>query len=344
MNEKQQELRSIEEKLHTLVEKDKQNWSSFYLLIKKVEVERLWEESHKSFTAWIKYLAYINKVQESVLWNRKRAGEIYQSYRSRKLEQNEDVAEVQNVDIAQDTLILIEKIARNNVQLQDELTDKAISKELKKKDLQEAYRVIKNQRNREKELKSELKDIRAMKGSDMNTDSEKVEKLEEKIEDVKKDIMTAVDILNALNNHKWLSDVKTNKRSFEDFYKQDKFKVFGEFPVFSGTTRKSRRIDALICENLTTERHNLNLHAVEIKVSKSDLLNDHKYVEYAEFVDYLWLAIPEHLLEYAVESKLNQCGILIMNDEKEIKMVEQAERLNPFMREKCLETLALKLL
>lgn len=337
MNEKKQELRNIEEKLHTLVEKDKQNWSSFYLLIKKVEIEKLWEESYKSFTAWIKHLAYINKVQESVLWNRKKAGEVYESYRSRKLEQNEDVAEVQNVDIAQDTLILIEKIARNNTELQDELVDKAINKELKKKDLQEAYRIVKSQRDKEKELKFQSELERKIKKLEDAGDTEGVE-------DIDKNTMTAVDILNGLNNHKWLSDANVSKRSFQDFYKQDKFKVFAEFPVFTGTARKSRRIDALVCENLTTERHNLNLHAVEIKISKSDLLNDHKYVEYAEFVDYLWLAIPESLLEYAVESKLNQCGILIIDENKQIKIVEQAERLNPSMREKCLETLALKLL
>lgn len=351
MNEKQQELKQIEEKLYTLAEKDKQNWSSFYLLIKKVEVERLWEESHKSFTAWVKHFANVSKLQESVLWNRKKAGEIYQNYRNRKLEQNEEVEDVQSVNIAQDTLILIEKIARNDVALQDELTDKAINRELKKKDLQQAYKIVKAQKERERELKAELDLMKAKKSEKVDVNLDDENRIRHEIDNIKESTLTAMDIVNALSSPDWLNvykmksdnEKKTLER-FKQFYNKTKYATFEEFPVYTGVTRKSRRIDVLVCENLTTERYNINLHAVEIKVSKGDLLNDHKYTEYAEFVDYLWLAIPESLLEFAIESKLNECGILIMNDEKEIKIVEQAERLNPSLREKCLETLALKLL
>ena len=41
-------------------------------------------------------------------------------------------------------------------------------------------------------------------------------------------------------------------------------------------------------ENLTTENvWDMYLHCIEIKVSKGDLLNDQKYTEYAEFVDFM---------------------------------------------------------
>ena len=136
---------------------------------------------------------------------------------------------------------------------------------------------------------------------------------------------------------------KKTRKIFTDFYEQDKYKVFTEFPVFAGTTRHSRRIDALICENLTEERWKLNLHAVEIKVYKSDLTNDYKYTEYSDFTDFIWLAIPEELVEVARETKLDKCGILIIKDNK-VQVIERAQKLDAIRREECLSRLALKLL
>ncbi|MFR5132774.1 MAG: hypothetical protein ACLTDP_09435 [Terrisporobacter sp.] len=286
------ELISIEKELNVLVQKDRQNWSSFYLLLKRVETNKLWEGYYNSFTAWVKHFAEANKIQESVLWNRKKAGEVYQNYYAKKLEKKEKVDDIQSVEIAQDSLILIEKIARKDTELQKELIDKAINKELKKKDLQEAYRIVKSKRDEEKRLRDELKreDIA----------EEDKEKIKEDIKELKKSSITALDIVEALKSHTWLyKGSKETRKRFTDFYEQDKYKVFTEFPVFSGTTRHSRRIDALVYENLTEERWKLNLHAVEIKVSKSDLLNDYKYTEYADFTDFIWLAIPQELVEVA---------------------------------------------
>ncbi|MFR2571140.1 MAG: hypothetical protein ACLS90_05540 [Clostridia bacterium] len=330
------ELISIEKELNVLVQKDRQNWSSFYLLLKRVETNKLWEGYYNSFTAWVKHFAEANKIQESVLWNRKKAGEVYQNYYAKKLEKKEKVDDIQSVEIAQDSLILIEKIARKDTELQKELIDKAINKELKKKDLQEAYRIVKSKRDEEKRLRDELKreDIA----------EEDKEKIKEDIKELKKSSITALDIVEALKSHTWLyKGSKETRKRFTDFYEQDKYKVFTEFPVFSGTTRHSRRIDALVCENLTEERWKLNLHAVEIKVSKSDLLNDYKYTEYADFTDFIWLAIPQELVEVAKETKLGNCGILVIKNGK-VEVVEQAKRLDAIRKEECLSRLALKLL
>lgn len=330
------ELSTIEKELNELVERDRQNWSAFYLLLKKVEEYELWKSKHRTFTAWVKHFANTNKIQESVLWNRKKAGEIYQKYYAKKIENKENVADIQVVDIAQDSLILIEKIARKDPELQKELIDKAINKELKKKDLQEAYRIVKAKKDAEKQLKEELKKDDISK--------EEKEKIEENIKELKVSGITALDIVEALKSYSWLyKGSKEVRKRFTDFYHQDKYKVFAEFPVYAGTTRNSRRIDALVCENLTEERWKLNLHAIEIKVSKSDLINDHKYTEYAEFTDFIWLAIPEELVETAKETKLDKCGILVIKNNK-VQVIEQAQRLDCIRREECLSRLALKLL
>ena len=330
------ELISIEKELNVLVEKDRQNWSGFYLLLKRVEDAKLWEGYHNSFTAWLNSFAKKNKLQSSVLWNRRKAGEIYQNYYARKLQKNENVDDIETVSIAQDSLILIEKIARSDTKLMDELTEKAINKELKKKDLQEAYRIVKSQREQEKALKKKLE------SNDVD-DTEK-EKIKESIKGLEATDITALDIVEALKEHNWLYDGKKETRKrFTDFFEQDKYKLFTEFPVYAGTTKHSRRIDALVCENLTEERWKLNLHGIEIKVSKSDLINDHKFVEYADFVDFMWFAIPESLIEVAKEIKFDGCGILVVKCGK-VQVIEQAQRLDAFRREECLSRLALKLL
>ena len=207
---------------------------------------------------------------------------------------------------------------------------------MKKKDLQEAYRIIKAKKDAEKELKTQLE-----ANKDISQDEK--EKILENIKDLKTATLTAIDVVNALKKNNWLDVKKEGRKSFKDFYEQDKYKVFTEFPVFAGTTRNSRRIDALICENLTEERWKLNLHAVEIKVSKSDLVNDHKYTEYADFTDFIWLAIPEELVADARETKLDKCGILVIKDGK-VQVIEQAQKLDAIRREECLSRLALKLL
>ena len=134
------------------------------------------------------------------------------------------------------------------------------------------------------------------------------------------------------------------KKHFKGAYELDKYKALTEFPVYTGTSKKSRRIDVLVAENITLDKHySLNLHGVEIKVSKSDLTNDCKYTEYAEYVNYLWLAIPRNLIEVAEETAPKSIGILIFDDGK-IMIHRYAERLNPLKLEESLTTLSLRLI
>ena len=100
-------------------------------------------------------------------------------------------------------------------------------------------------------------------------------------------------------------------------------------------------------ENITKEyyeKKEVNLHGIEIKVSANDLKRDIKFYEYEEFVDFMWLAIPEGLVDIARELKSNECGIITINNLGDVVIVEQAKRLEPPLRHKTLEVALLSVL
>ena len=68
-----------------------------------------------------------------------------------------------------------------------------------------------------------------------------------------------------------------------------------------------------------------------------------KYSEYAEFVNYLWLAIPADLLEVTETIAPKNIGIIIYKNDK-IEIQREAERLNPLRLNESLTTLSLRLL
>ena len=149
--------------------------------------------------------------------------------------------------------------------------------------------------------------------------------------------------MSVLCEPNWLG-VKQERKYFKTSFEQDKYRVFTEFPVFVGTSRKSRRMDMLVSENITSENvWDLNLHCVEIKVSKGDLLGDTKYTEYADFVDYMWLAIPVELELVAKDNVFNDCGIIVIKDNK-ATIVKKAAKLSADRKIDTLTNIALKLI
>lgn len=315
------DLLSIEKELTSIITKDKQNWTHFYLLLKQVEKEQLWKDNFRSFTSWVKDFCIKTKTHESIIWSRKKAGEVYQSYVDVKRKEGIEVAPIESVTVAQDTLVLLDKISRKEPYLGADLMDKALSKEITKKDLQEAYKTLRDKQGKVDRDKSNI----------------------ESYEDIKKESITAAEIVSTLYSTEWLGE-KKEKKYFKTSFEQDKYRIFTEFPVYTGSSRKSRRVDVLVAENISTDDSwQLNIHAIEIKVSKSDLLHDNKYTEYAEFVDFLWLAVPEDLIEVAKENKPSICGIISIKNKKAY-IVEAPARLNPLKREAALTNLVLKLL
>ncbi|MGO4993356.1 MmcB family DNA repair protein [Clostridium perfringens] len=317
------ELKKYEKELETILNADKNNWSKFYLLMKEIEEKELYKEVNlNSFTAWVKDFSLKHKIHESVIWNRKKAGKVYESYAKVQADKGIEVAPLEEANVGVDALVLLDKISKKDANLGAELTQKALNKEITRDDLRTAYKTVRG-------------DLRAAK-------TERKHKEPETEIDVQETV-TAAKIVNGLNHSNWLGK-ECKKKHFKGAYELDKYKALTEFPVYTGTSKKSRRIDVLVAENITQDNHfSLNLHGVEIKVSKSDLINDMKYTEYAEYVNYLWLAIPRDLIEVAEETAPKSIGILIFDDGK-IMIHRDAERLNPLKLNESLTTLSLRLI
>lgn len=324
-------LADIEKQLIELFISERKNWVSIYLLLKIVDEEMLWRGSYNSYTQWVKEFAVRSKVHESSIWHTKKMGAVYEKYSKQMEAKGLKVDNIKNTKVSANNLVVLEKISKYSPEKTEELAEKIFKKEITKNDLEEIYRAVRPSIKPRDRISSKTDD-------------------EVRVEKIKDGIKTS-NILSSLYEYEsWLGK-KKERKYFKSSYEQDKIQCFAEFPLFTGTTRHSRRIDFLCVENMTSENlWELNIHGIEIKVNEHDLLNDEKYTEYTEFLDYFYLAVPEELEEVAKKNRFNGCGLIVIfkdiqNSNKFIaKVVENPTKLTPFRREDTLTSITLKLL
>lgn len=152
-----------------------------------------------------------------------------------------------------------------------------------------------------------------------------------------------------VTNPVWEKVITDPREPVKKTYIKEKYRIFEEFPVNSGTSRHSRRLDALIVENISVPAradNPVNLIGVEIKVAVNDLKNDCKMQEYTNFVDQFYLAISDEkdIVNAALSTKLDSWGLLTVSKDGQIKVLQTADKLPAIMRDKTLNSLVLKLL
>lgn len=336
----------IEDELNELLTSNKKLWVRTYELMNEVDELGLWKGRAKSYTAWVRQLATKTKVNESLLWRRKKAGKIFSQYQERQAERgNTDIKTLEEVDISPENLQLTERIAQGNEDYQDELIEKVLNDELGRKDLNNLWRTVKAERGQSAVRKSRHYSYDDIKQEEAEA-TEQTEQTEQTEKKQDKDILKAVDIVRALSTRKWLED-NFDKREYNkrDKYTKEVNRDFTEFAVYSGSSRTSRRIDFLKIENYTENIHEIMLHGIEIKVSKSDLERDEKVSEYYDFVDYLYFAVPENLKDIAVELAPKEWGVLSINDNLDVEVVQKPVRnKNNIYKIQALNTLLLEVL
>ena len=326
MADKIDTIDAIENELETLLSADKKSWVRIYELMDSVEKEKLYTDKFSSYTKWVNALADKAKVHVSLLWNRKKAGRVYAAYEERAKERGRTVPSMNAVKVSADNFNLIEKIAGNNTDVADELIDKVLQGDMKRSDLKNAWQTVKADREA-----SGKKIVR-------------VNAYDKESVDVKTETITAADIVLALSRRNWLIN---NVDTYTDRYTVSKYRVLTEFAVQTGTSHHARRIDALILENRTVEAekaYNVHIHAVEIKVSKHDLLSDHKMQEYTDYADFFWIAVPEELKADAESIMLNDWGLITIDEKKELHVIKKAELHDAIFRDQTVETALIKIL
>lgn len=326
MADKIDTIDAIENELETLLSADKKSWVRIYELMDSVEKEKLYTDKFSSYTKWVNALADKAKVHVSLLWNRKKAGRVYAAYEERAKERGRTVPSMNAVKVSADNFNLIEKIAGNNTDVADELIDKVLQGDMKRSDLKNAWQTVKADR-----------EAAGKKSVRVNAyDKEGI--------DVKTETITAADIVLALSRRNWLIN---NVDTYTDRYTVSKYRVLTEFAVQTGTSHHARRIDALILENRTVEAekaYNVHIHAVEIKVSKHDLLSDHKMQEYTDYADFFWIAVPVELKDDALSIMLPEWGLITIDDKKELHVIKKAELHDAIFRDQTVETALIKIL
>lgn len=326
MADKIDAIDAIENELESILSSDKKSWVRIYELMDTVEREKLYSDQYSSYTKWVNALADKAHVHVSLLWNRKKAGRVYASYEKRANAQGKSVPAMEDIAVSADNFNLIEKIAGNNTDVADELIDKVLQGDMKRSDLKNAWQTVKADREA-----SGKKSVR-------------VNAYDKESIDVKTETITATDIVLALSRRNWLIN---NVDTYTDRYIQSKYRVLTEFAVQTGTSHHARRIDALILENRTVEAekaYNVHIHAVEIKVSKHDLLSDHKMQEYTDYADFFWIAVPEELKADAESIMLNDWGLITIDEKKELHVIKKAELHDAIFRDQTVETALIKIL
>lgn len=316
---------AIENELESILSSDKKSWVRIYELMDTVEREKLYSDQYSSYTKWVNALADKAHVHVSLLWNRKKAGRVYASYEERANAQGKSVPAMEDIAVSADNFNLIEKIAGNNTDVADELIDKVLKGDMKRSDLKNAWQTVKADRKASGE-----KSVR-VNGYDKGID-------------VKTETITAADIVLALSRPNWL---KNSVDTYTDRYAPSKYRVLTEFAVQTGTSHHARRIDGLVMENLTVaaeKAYNVHIHAVEIKVSKHDLLSDHKMQEYTDYADFFWIAVPEELKADAESIMLNDWGLITIDENKELHVIKKAELHDAIFRDRTVETALIKIL
>lgn len=313
--QKQKELKQIEDKLSIYLATDRRNWAETYLLMKEVRDKELYTDHYRSFTQWVNELADRNKYHQSTLWNRFKAGSVYEEFAQRQKAAGSQVKSIEEVDISPDTVALVGTIANRSkdTSYTDELMNKALNHELSRQDLREVNQKIRAEHTRNKQPVDEKLDT-------ISVDQKEIK-------------VTADMMVSAFQSgYTWLD--ATHRHRKNDFYR-----VYPELPVHSGTSHHARRMDECVLENITDEHaysNHVNIHCIENKVSKNDLIRDHKMGEYADYGDYFWLCIPKELLEVAESYVAKGWGILIVDEDESITIARQAAKRDSLFRQETL--------
>ncbi len=347
MDIKTTDYNEIEQEFSRLLKDEKNRWIEMYRLLQIVEKNALWKTAgQRSFTAWVKEIAIKNKVHESVIWQRKKAGAVFSDYAARIEMRGEVPPDPVATAIPSESLELISKIGKNNPDIIDDLITKSIQGTMTRDDLRQAWQSSRADQT----ARADRNDVKNSDEGGLKNNSTPARVIEEQA-------ATATNIVTALieSRGNWILNSNQNQTDHPDHAPRKigttapKFRVLTEFAVRTGSSRSARRIDVLILENIANggDSYNINLHGIEIKTSEGDLRHDHKASEYAEFVDYSWFAVPPHLVGVAREIKPDTFGILAVSkaaNDHVCEVIEPATHAPGIAKIDTLQTALIKLL
>ncbi|EIR4022346.1 hypothetical protein LWX94_002668 [Enterococcus faecalis] len=290
-------LRKIEHEIEEILSKDTHSWVRLYELIREVEYSKLWRNEYSSFTQWIKHLAYVTGVTESLIWKRKKAGEIYFDYQQRARSRGVSVPNIEDVEVSPDNFELVEKISQGNSQIKDELMQQVLAKDIKRSDLLNTWATIKT--------------IQAKEGRGIVKKNRY-----SKIDSSDEQIFTISDFAFALSDSSWLQSTHNSYQKGKSVYK-----LVPDFSFYSSLLMRQITLDFMLLENVSSKyTQELNTHSIEIVLSDNNLNN----VILNTKTNYSWVVAPEDILPIAYKKLPEGIGLLKISSERKVQVVKHA--------------------
>lgn len=315
-----QERAAAEEEISSAIKQDTKAWYAVYAPMKRVISGNLYVPTYKSASAWVTVLATKIHRNESLLWRYYHVGQYYDAYVAEQERKGAAYTPPERCSISANMLRLIADVAGNNAKETCKLIKQAekgkLSSrdlEIRKKDLGRKYPVNGYDARKARE--------RAVPGivPDKEPAGSGVTATAIKIALARKPVRIGGGRTGEYGSDHWIiqyrdraSNPELDMGQIEALYGSPKYAILTEFPVATGVTDKPRQIDALALESFTAGRGSVAIHGIEIKVSDYDLRRDQKMGDYAPYVDYMWVCVPESLLPTVEEVVAPSWGVLVV--------------------------------
>lgn len=343
-------LEAIENQLTAAVRSDQGVWQKCYELMHQVEQDQMYASAgYKSFTQWVNTMATRVGCHVSVLWARFKAGRTYSEYAARAQAAGREVPQLEQIKISPDTIKLCSTVAGADAATMDHLLDKSLAGELSRSDLRAAARAKKAQ-NPEAEPETRhsaaadaaARAVQAGQAEDGTADTaEQAEQAAQRRKSQKLELTAAQIVLALKRSEDWIGEPDETK------WIDRKCRHFTEFRADTGSSHAARRFDLLCIETLTAaERDTVVIRGVEIKVSKSDLEQDHKMQEYTAFCDAFYIAVPDvpEMIQTAEAVRLPAWGLITVAGSGALKIIHAAVLQPGLMRDKTIAAALIKLM
>ena len=309
----------VERELSILIDTDKKAWVQMYLLLDKVEQEKLWKSTHNRFGAWLSHYAKKKNINESLLWHRRQAGRFYSKFAERAALQHHDVTKIEEINIPPDSLNIAERIAAKDDAVADELIGKLLNNEITRQELLSVWGRVKADAKAKKEQER-------FEAIPYRYSSPAVRKVE------------ARDIIMLLSKPDWLpASMKNTLLTIDDgenYLQKEKrfgctYRTASQFPVRHSGLSYPYFLDLVVLENFSVDfddkLYQTHIHAIKVITSPEVLEDKNFLINYPLFSDYTWLAVPEDLAEAASAFSPEWLGIIsVCNDRKTINIVKEA--------------------
>lgn len=327
------ELEAITTEVCGLLRGGSRRWSDIYLAMAHVQRDELWKVKYHSFTDWVKNVAKEAKIQVSYLWRVRKAGAFYAEYAERAAAAGVAHKALSEVEYGDEMLADVARICGKDKARADRIMAKITAGQLSKADIKKMLKTVRTAR-----------DAAASQEADGTREQSETD-------EVKQAKAAAEDILLAITPDALLGSEVLDNLPQQLGSERRIFDVLPEFPVKAGTSDHARRMDALVTTNIGVDdvhgcdQYGVVLHCVEIKVSKYDLVNDDKNLDYMPFADFCWLAVPAELAADAEKmAKTDGWGVLSYDSEIDVlkPLLKAPRNANAVMRERAVETVLVK--